>query len=292
MANINKNFTFVFTMLSVHNISYVNHKKISPLSYFSQWKAKYLNRLDSTTYLNQPTSLGAWMVLTTYRKGGRLSQTSILIGQEAQLDGSCPTITYDQTNSNALIGGYFIMTNRPPLIYTVCTCKKEMNKKLIFPYFRHNQSIRAGIQSYVLSIIVNIKKPINASKSINTCTLCVGMSQTHIQLPPLRPLCSALHGLLSRPAWGPTWTLFLLPTHSSIPNSPLNTLSCDMSQTHIQLSPLRPLCSAFHGLLSRPAWGPTWTLFLILAHSSTRTLCQKLSARNAQSWHGRWVSGD
>ena len=134
-----------------------------------------------------------------------------------------------------------------------------------------SRSIKAWFQSYKLSKTVNIKRPINISKLITTCTLCVGKNQKLTQLPPLRFLCSATHGLLRGPVWGHTWTLFLFPTHSSIPNP--NTLSCDMSQIHVQLAPLRPLCSASHGLLSGSAWGPTWTLFLILTHSSTPTTC-------------------
>ena len=53
-----------------------------------------------------------------YVRGGRLLQTSTVIGQEVQLSISCPIRMLHLTNNNALIGfNYTMFTNRPPLVY-------------------------------------------------------------------------------------------------------------------------------------------------------------------------------
>ena len=44
-----------------------------------------------------------------HTRGGRLLQTSLLIGQEVQLSSSCPIRMLDTTNNNALIGKYYTM---------------------------------------------------------------------------------------------------------------------------------------------------------------------------------------
>ena len=132
------------------------------------------------------------------------------------------------------------MNNRPPLIYT---CEKKMSFKL------------------------------TCSRSINPNTLSCDMSQIHVQLAPLRPLCSASQGLLSGSAWGPNWTLSLTLTHSSTPTI------CTLTPT--QLSQFRPPCSASHRLLRKPALGPIWTLLLILAATTRREILPSLLAHSS-----------